>query len=54
MLFVKVICENSGKDQRYPAFGILPVGVVMCDRPAGLAFSDLYVALRRQERLAQC
>ena len=37
MLFVTVICVNSGKDHRGAAGpeygGILPVGVVMCDRP---------------------
>ena len=59
MLFV-IICENSGKDHRGAAgpdtevsvigIRLLPVGVVMCDRPARvfgrLAFSDLSVALR--------
>ena len=43
MLFVTVICENSGKDHRGAAgpdtevsvigIRLLPVGVVMCDRP---------------------
>ena len=45
LIVANIICENSGKDHRGAAgpeyggiryiyaFGILPVGVVMCDRP---------------------